>query len=365
MAEKDSALPLPIRTTVADVEAVCGYLATKPTGATSAEAKAVLDSKVLDGRKLTALKIWGFIEDNGGKMRVTERGRNVARDKGARKAQAFLEAVAGVAPYRAIIERLVHRGEFTITATDVAAHWHQHFKSDVSESDKILNDQAVCFFQLAEGADLGTLTIGRRGQPTRFDFDESNARAFVEDGISGFVPAEESSDRPDEPTEEDAARLGDGETSGAEITTPKKGATEGNRVFITHGKNKKILGQVKELVAFGKFEAIVAQERETSAKPVPDKVMDDMRGCQAAVIHVGADGVLFDKDGNEVPQINGNVLIEIGAAMALYGRNFILLVEEGVNLPSNLQGLYECRYSGDELNMPATMKLLKAFNDFK
>jgi Predicted nucleotide-binding protein containing TIR-like domain len=41
-------------------------------------------------------------------------------------------------------------------------------------------------------------------------------------------------------------------------------------------------------------------------------------------------------------QRNSNVLIEIGAAMALYDRNFILLVEEGTKLPSNLQGLYEC-----------------------
>jgi predicted nucleotide-binding protein len=109
----------------------------------------------------------------------------------------------------------------------------------------------------------------------------------------------------------------------------------------------------------------VAQEHETAAKPVPEKVMDDMRSCQAAVIHVGSEGVLYDKDNNEYPQINGNVLIEIGAAMALYGRNFILLVEDGVKLPSNLQGLYECRYEGNQLSGEATMKLLKAFNEFK
>ncbi len=354
-------MSLPIRTTVADIEAICGYLATKPTGATRAEAKAVLDNKVLDGRKLAALKLWGLIEDNGDKMRVTERGRRVAKDKGAHRALSCLEAVENVKPYKALIERIVHRGEFTITATDVAAHWHQHFKSDVSDSDKILNDQAVCFFQLAEGADLGTLTIGRRGQPTRFDFDENNARAFVENGVADS--AEERDELHDE-TDEVPAPNEPG-VPDAEIKAPKKGAAEGNRVFITHGKNKKILDQVKELVAFGKFEAVVAQEHETSAKPVPEKVMDDMRDCQAAVIHVGVDGVLFDNDGKEVRLINGNVLIEIGAAMALYGRNFILLVEEGVQLPSNLQGLYECRYSGDELNMPATMKLLKAFNDFK
>ncbi|MDE0537554.1 MAG: nucleotide-binding protein [Rhodospirillales bacterium] len=137
------------------------------------------------------------------------------------------------------------------------------------------------------------------------------------------------------------------------------------RVFITHGKNKKILDQVKEIVRYGQFEPVVAQEHESTSKPVPEKVMSDMRRCGAAVIHVGAEGVLADEEGKLHPQINGNVLIEIGAAMALYQSNFILLVEEGVNLPSNLQGLYECRYSGDSLDGESTMKLLKAFNEFK
>src|SRR5262249_28963704 len=138
----------------------------------------------------------------------------------------------------------------------------------------------------------------------------------------------------------------------------------GNRVFITHGKNRKILDQVREIVQFGKFEPVIAQEHETVTKPVPQKVLDDMRTCQAAVIHVGVERLLMDEQGNKIPQLNGNVLIEIGAAMALYKGKFVLLVEDGVTLPSNLQGLYECRYSGDELGMEATMKLLKAFNDF-
>jgi predicted nucleotide-binding protein len=51
--------------------------------------------------------------------------------------------------------------------------------------------------------------------------------------------------------------------------------------------------------------------------------------------------------------------------MALYGRRFILLVKEGVRLPSNLQGLYEVRYEGEELDGNATIKLLEAINDIK
>src|ERR1700731_3803175 len=138
-------MALPIRTTIEDMEAVTFYLATKPTGATPAEARAILDANVLDGRKLNALKNWNLIEDSDGKMRLTETGRKFAKDKGARKAQVLREIVGKIKPYAAVVERAVHKGEFTVTATDVAAHWHQHFRSDASDSDKILNDQAVCF----------------------------------------------------------------------------------------------------------------------------------------------------------------------------------------------------------------------------
>ncbi len=358
-------MSLPIRTTIDDVTAVCGYLATKPTGATTTEAKAVLDSGVLDGRKISALKYWGVIEDANGKMKLTEPGRRLAKDKFSRLAFVLQEQISHLAPYAAIVERAIHRNELQVTATDVAAHWHEHFRNEVSDNDKILNDQAVCFFQLAQGADLGQLTIGRKGQPTRFDFNEEVATAFVQNGGFHEVPIHGDDDHEGGAPVGSVRQSQEGKFAPVELSTPDVRGEKGNRVFITHGKNKKILEQVKELVAFGKFEAVVAQEREAAAKPVPEKVMDDMRLCQAAVIHVGVEGVLYEKDGTEVPQVNGNVLIEIGASMALYGKNFILLVEEGAKLPSNLQGLYECRYKGDELNMEATMKLLKAFNAFR
>jgi hypothetical protein len=51
--------------------------------------------------------------------------------------------------------------------------------------------------------------------------------------------------------------------------------------------------------------------------------------------------------------------------MAFYGRRFILLVREGVKLPSNLQGQYEVRYSSEVLDAAATIKLLEAMKDIK
>lgn len=147
-------------------------------------------------------------------------------------------------------------------------------------------------------------------------------------------------------------------------TDPVNDLALNKRVFITHGKDKDVVGQLEEVLKFGGFEAIVSVNQEATAKPVPDKVMDDMRSCAAGIVHVSAE-TLLDKDGKEHSVINPNVLIEIGAALALYKRNFILLVEHGVELPSNLQGLYEVRYDGGKLDYEATMKLLRAFNDFK
>ncbi len=153
-----------------------------------------------------------------------------------------------------------------------------------------------------------------------------------------------------------------------EITTreekPGTKVEKTGRVFISHGKNKDVVNQLKDLLIFGKFTPVVAEEHETPSKPVPDKVLDDMRSCSAGIIHIEGEDVLLDSKGTQHHKINENVLIEIGAAMALYKHNFILLVQKGIHLPSNLQGLYQCFYDGEKLDGEATMKLLKAFNEF-
>lgn len=141
-----------------------------------------------------------------------------------------------------------------------------------------------------------------------------------------------------------------------------KNDARSRRVFITHGKNKNFIEPIKKLLGFGELTPVVSVDKQSVSKPVPDKVMDDMRGCGAAIIHVDAERTLLDKDANQITLVNENVLIEIGAAMALYGRRFILLVRDGVKLPSNLQGLYEVRYSSDTLDGDATIRLLEAIN---
>jgi Predicted nucleotide-binding protein containing TIR-like domain len=329
-------MPLPVRTTLADIEVICRYLLARPEGATLATLAAALGD-IFDLRKLFALKFWGLIADDGSTIRLTARGRRAVDAAGLDRESALREVLAVTPPYAAVIARTVAQGEPVVLASDVADYWQQRFKSDCQFG--ILNHQIVCFFRIAEGAGLGRLLVGRKGQQTRFELVEAEVRAFVEaTGASLRLPREAAN----------------GGSAPGEATVVKRE----RRAFITRRNSAKIIEQVKELVAFGKFEPVVAKERDAAARPFLHDLMDEMRGCDTAVIHVGMEGA-----SSGLSWIGGDALIEIGAAMALYGRNFILLVEEGIELPSNLHGLAECRYSGDGLDMAATMRLLKAFNE--
>ena len=152
-------MALPIRTTLDDVRDVCRFLATKPTGSTVQDAKTVLDTKRLDGRKVAAYKFWGLVEDaDGGKLKLTPDGRVLAKG-GAQEKSVLLKVIKRIPAYSAIIERAAHRHEDSLDTTEVGAHWHEHFKEEAGDNDTIIKDRAVCFFHVAAGAELGTIIV--------------------------------------------------------------------------------------------------------------------------------------------------------------------------------------------------------------
>jgi Predicted nucleotide-binding protein containing TIR-like domain len=331
---------LPIRTAPEDIEAICGYLLTKPAGASPSE---VINRK-LDGRKISALKFWGLIEDATGKLTLSPRGRLVAADGGAQKIRALREILVTMPPYASTIARAVERNETIILASDIAGHWQHEFHAYLHFHAGVFNHQIVCFLRIAEAAALGRLVVGRKGKETRFELDGEETAAFLRAAGAG--------------RRTDRGGPGDGEVARpTSFTFPIRRSP---RVFITCRAGGKILEQVKELVVFGQIEPIVFRRNEIATAPLLSSLMEQMRGCDTAIVQVDANVLPCEAE----PRIEADVLIEIGAAMALFGRNFVLLVEDSVALPLNLQGLCECRYRGDELNMPAMMELLRAFSGF-
>lgn len=137
------------------------------------------------------------------------------------------------------------------------------------------------------------------------------------------------------------------------------------RVFITHGANRSFIEPIKEILNSKGLEPIVAIERQSVAQSLTNKILSDMRNSQAAIIHIDDENRFTDSTGKPCTAFNSNVLIEIGVALALYERRFILLVKEGIELPSNLKGLYEVRYRGETLDESVTERLSKAIDEMR
>ncbi len=124
-----------------------------------------------------------------------------------------------------------------------------------------------------------------------------------------------------------------------------------------------IVEQIKTMLDLADLEYDIAQDEETTAIPVPDKVLSAMKRCNSAVICVTADE--NEKLDSGTYGINQNVLIEIGSAFVLYDKRVILIWDKRLLVPSNLQGLYRCEFAGNELSWSSGMKLMKAVSQFR
>ena len=324
---------------------------------------------VTDGRKISGLISWELVQRDNDNVTLTADGRSYAMGGEQAKTKLLAGIVMKHSPYSGTLEWAVHNNVQTMTSADVVARWLDYYRREVgSDNETSLNRMAVCFFYLLQGARLGNLTIGRRGMPTRFDLELTAAKELVYGhDISSEVAyvehdAIELSEAPSLDTKHE------NEIEEQEFNTQLSvgdGTSVIEHVFIGHGRNQQILDQVKEILTFGRFIPVIAEEEETTAVPVPRKVLGAMRRSQAGVINVSADEQITDGEGNVRFTINQNVLTEIGSAFVLYDEKVVLLTDRRVELPSNLQGIYRCEYEGDTLDFEATMRLLKALNRFR
>jgi hypothetical protein len=367
-----TSLSLPLKTTADDVRQIVEYLKNKPAGATASEAKAVLGSQTLDGRKISAYQTWNVVSKDGDRLKLTPLGWEMARNPG-NEHDAVRQILDSVVPYRSALEWMHHEGLDSVTTSDVGAQWHSHHSTALgTDSESSIRDNAISFFHLADAAGLGSLTLGRRGQPTRLALEKPALKGYIEAGPSAPPWTSSVEDAVDEEETETTATAEavdeepagpDGNGSGPRTSQTPPSLPEQMRAFIAHGDNMEIVEQVETMLGVADIEHEVAEEEETTAIPVPDKVLDAMRRCKVGVIVVSAS----ERHKNEAGEytINENVLIEIGAAFVLYDRKVVLVWDKRLPVPSNLQGLYRCEYEGDELTWSAGMKLMKAIQKFR
>jgi len=370
-------MALPLKTTDDDVRQIVAYFKTKATGATVTEAKSAVKQQLVDPRKMSAYRLWGILTKEGDRYKLAPRGWELAR-KPEREEAVFRQIIDSVAPYRSVTEWMFHQDLDSVTVIDVASHWHEHHLASLGADvkDATIRENAVSFFRLCEAAGLGKVVLGRGGNPTRLEIDRSRLKEFIEAGPSEppWVESVEEIDADADDTVampsgvEESQETGEvseeEEQDGAnQRPPPPPTPPERLRAFISHGKNMEIVEQVQTLLELAEIDSEIAEEEETTAIPVPEKVFNAMRRCQAGIIVVSVEEGRKNENGQYT--LNDNVLIEIGAAFVLYDKRLVLVWDKRLPVPSNLQGLYRCEYEGDELTLGAGMKMAKAIQQFK
>lgn len=363
-------MALPIRATLEDIEQTCAYLSSKPTGATLKDISGVLGDKLADTRRIAALQTWGLVEaQDGGRYKVTDDGRRCAKGE-AERAVALRETIRRVPAYLAIIERAAHRREDSLTSNDVSSHWHAHFREEVGDSEDSLKAQAVSFFQVAQGAGLGTMIYGRRGAETRFSFNASTLSDFV--GRAQAVAAEDSGEdlaTEAEPAEEALAKAAPAETTATPIAAAPARAEAasarraGQGIFIAHGKNKKPLDQLKKVLDQFRIPYKVATEEPNLGRPISGKVREVMESCNCAILIFTADEEFRTVKGETVWRPSENVVYELGASGYLYDNRLVIMKEDPVHFPSNFHDIGYISFEKDQLEAKA-MDLLKELIGF-
>jgi len=304
---------------------------------------------VFEPRKVAAYEAWGVVARRGERLLLTRRGREFARtlEPETRAYRALLDSNP---LYRAALAWIHRQGLDLVTYGDVAAYLKEEFGALLPADDpKGAEEGVICFFHLCQAAELGTLTIGKRGQPARMRVEREGLDEYVE-----RRGAERVTTRAREESEESGASdegLSD--------------SSSGTCLFISYGAQPAhVVAQIQTVFELAGIKSH-ASERAShgeSAVLVADEAAEVMRRCDAALVLLSEEDCRPDESG--APAVSQRALVEIGAASVLYERRVLLLLDAPAELSAGLASLPHVTLGEGGLTWETGIELLKAVRGF-
>jgi hypothetical protein len=330
--------------TAHDAREVVRFLNKRPQGVTIVEAVNADQRRLFEPRKISAYEFWGIINRTGERLRLSPLGLELAQ-KLEPETRVYRRILRGTEPYRSVLEWLSQQGLQLVTHMDVAAYWQDYYAETLGQDDddKSLEGHVVCFFHLCQAAGLGTVTLGKRGQLTRLRVEREELEDYL------ISPSHGDSQEP-AMEEERAERY-------------QQSSPERLRVYVSTGGKTTFVPQLRAAFDLADIECRVVERERVEDAPLPADVFQAMRECDAALMVLNDEDFKCDECGRTLPL--ESLLLEIGAAFALYGRRVVLLQAGQLPVPANLLGLRCDRFGGSELTWDEGVRLVKTFKDFK
>lgn len=365
--EEISAQTLPVMASAGDVRELVRLLKKRASGLTIVEAMNSEQKRLFDSRKIAAYEFWGIVERTGDRLRLTSLGLALARQLEP-EARSIRTILNNIESYRTALVRVFEQGLDLVTHTEVAAHWQENYPLAIEEHDeKMTEASVVCFFHLCQAAELGTMTIGKRGQPARLYVERRELAEYLRSTDNPSSSSSVEMFTGSRPSQDQSAVVESQSRPEIKSDATAPTATEGLRLLISHTEKRLIVDQLEVVLGLADIPRAVVERKgltETSADgPVAEHLLQAMRQCNAAIIIVSTDDCSFD--GSAEATLRQDVLVEIGAAFVFYEHRVLLLWEESIPVPSNLQGLNRCEFKDGRLEWEDAVRLMRAIKELK
>lgn len=355
--DEKSASALPLMATASDVREIVKFLRKKPSGVTLVEAVEAMKKPTLDPRKMTAYEYWGLVTRSGDRIRLSPRGQAFAR-RLEPETEAFRELLRDTDLYRAALVWLRQEQSELITDSALAAYWQRHHREAIGAgNEKTVKANVACFFQLCQAAEFGTLTIGKRGQPTRLRVDQDELESYLSSGAS--VLPQTLVEKTSEPQPK-AGAVSEPLVFRAPAPSPQAGDL---RVFLSAPETGRAAKQVSDALDLAEIESEL-HARDGGASPLlPGPVMRAMRDCDAALFILSPADCHESEAGQAA--LNQNVLNELNAALALYDGQVALLWVDESEAPQGLETLTRFEVADGGLTLERGIEIVRAVKRFR
>ena len=321
---RDEAESLPVLATAADVREVIRFLKHHPEGITTVQAADAFRKRIFDARKVSAYEFWKIIARSGDRLKLTPLGWELAQCLNP-EAKVYRTVLRNNATYHGGLEWIQAQELELVTHLDIGEFWREHHSHVLQgDSEEQLEAYAASFFHICHEAEVGTLTVGRKGQPTRLHINPEELDSY----LTGIEPAQ---------------------------TEPEKLVTRGTpasslRVFISHPATPALVKHITNGLELAdlQFETIDRASIEWTI----DKTLAVLKQCEAGVIVITED------------KRSDLLLIQLGAALVQFGPRLLLVAKKGVALSPDFNTAARCDVE-DEITWNSGLELMKALKRLK
>ncbi|MBS1808725.1 MAG: hypothetical protein JST84_11080 [Acidobacteria bacterium] len=340
---------LPLLATANDLRELIRYLKKYTDGVTIVEALGEVKKRILDPRKISAYEAWGIINRDGDWLSLSPLGWELSRKLGL-EAELFRAILDRVEQYRAVLEYSHAQQLKLITQEDIAKFWRKQYNDSLDlHHAKTVEGNVVCFLHLCQAAELGSLTVGKRGQPARLRVDSEELEIFIRSQW-------------DTPTPDTAT---DAESRPVRLLQPvfPTNPAPTMQVFLSLRPTNKNATQLQTLLELLGVESELLERGTIPSLPMSESAFEVMRRCEAGLFVVTQEDCLRDETGNSILQ--PEVQAEIRAAYLFYNRRVLLLWDERIPVPTDWQNFHRCDFDGGDLTWETGLQLTKALLSLK